>query len=489
MFLSEGYHLNIEELATIYHFPNALIKTPGIKWLASKASTAPVNLPEDGTAFGYTNFRGKEEKIKIKPKDRLRHMYVIGQTGTGKSALLKHLIINDILAGNGVCYIDPHGDDALNIIDHIPKERAEDVVIFDAGDVERPMGLNIFEANTIEEKDFVIQEAIQMLYKLYDPNHTGIMGPRFEHWFRNAALALMADPEGGTFIEIPRIFTDDKFMAQKLKYVTDPVVKNFWVNEMGQTSDYHKSEMLGYFVGKFGAFMTNTTMRNILGQVKSSFNFNDIMDNKKILIIRLSKGVVGEMNMQMLGMIFISKILMASMRRASVPCEQRVPFYMYIDEFQNFSTDTIAQIFSEARKFGLSLTVANQYISQMREDIRDSVFGNVGTLAAFRISAEDGEYVEKHFAPEFSASDLIRQENLNGIVKMIIDGVPSRPFNYVIKFPLPGQENLEVGKATIEMSRLKHARSRAKVDAEIVQKMNINIPQVPPGGTPSGPGM
>lgn len=477
--------LSSEELATIYHFPNALIQTPGIRWLPAKASVAPVNLPAEGTAFAYTKFRGKEEQVRIKPEDRLRHMYVVGQTGTGKTSLLKHLIINDIIAGNGVCYIDPHGDDAMNIINHIPKERAEDVIIFDPADTERPMALNIFEAITTEEKDFVIQEAIQMLYRLYDPGHTGIMGPRFEHWFRNAALLLMADPDGGTFIDIPRVFTDEAFMAEKLKHVTDPVVRNFFLQEMAQTSDYHKSEMLGWFVGKFGAFMTNTTMRNILGQVQSSFNFNDIMDGKKILMIRLSKGVIGEMNMQLLGMIFISKLQMAAMRRASYGDKERVPFYMYIDEFQNFATDNIAQIFSEARKFKLSLTVANQYISQMREDIRDSVFGNVGTIASFRVSAEDGEYLQKQYEPEFNAHDLVNQENLNGIIKLIIDGIPSRPFNYLIKFPLPGEENKETGKAIVELSRLKHARSRDIVDAEVIGRMNINAAPAPvPGAIP-----
>lgn len=482
-----GYNpiLSTEELATLYHFPNAMIKTPGVKWLPAKAVVAPVNLPTEGTPFAYTNFRGKEEVVRIKPEDRLRHMYVVGQTGTGKTSLLKHLIINDILAGNGVCYIDPHGDDAMNIINHIPKGRAEDVVIFDPADTERPMALNIFEATTTEEKDFVIQEAIQMLYRLYDPGHTGIMGPRFEHWFRNAALLLMSDPEGGTFIDIPRVFTDDVFMNQKLKNVTDPVVRNFFLQEMAQTSDYHKSEMLGWFVGKFGAFMTNTTMRNILGQTKSSFNFNEIMDGKKILMIRLSKGVIGEMNMQLLGMIFISKLQMAAMRRASSVEAERVPFYMYIDEFQNFATDNIAQIFSEARKFKLSLTVANQYISQMREDIRDSVFGNVGTIASFRVSAEDGEYLQKQYEPEFSAHDLVGQENLNGIIKLIIDGVPSRPFNYLIKFPLPGEENPEVGKAITELSRLKHARARDVVDAEVIARMNIGQGgPLPDGGVP-----
>ena len=479
-----GYNpvLSTEELATMFHFPNALTQTPGIKWLAAKASVAPVNLPTDGTPFAFTHFRGKEEVVRIKPEDRLRHMYVVGQTGTGKTSLLKHLIINDIIAGNGVCYIDPHGDDAMNIINHIPKERAEDVVIFDPADTERPMALNIFEATTTEEKDFVIQEAIQMLYRLYDPGHTGIMGPRFEHWFRNAALLLMADPKGGTFIDIPRVFTDDAFMAEKLKYVTDPVVRNFFLNEMAQTSDYHKSEMLGWFVGKFGAFMTNTTMRNILGQVESSFNFNEIMDGKKILMIRLSKGVIGEMNMQLLGMIFISKLQMAAMRRAASTEGERVPFYMYIDEFQNFATDNIAQIFSEARKFKLSLTVANQYISQMREDIRDSVFGNVGTIASFRVSSEDGEYLQKQYEPEFKSHDLVNQENLNGIIKLIINGIPSRPFNYVIKFPLPGEENKEVGAAIVELSRLKYARSREVVDAEVIARMNIGQAGPPPAG-------
>jgi hypothetical protein len=481
--------LSTEELATIFHLPNALVQTPGIKWLSSRASVTPVNLPTEGTTFMKAYFRGQNQDVMIKDEDRLRHMYIVGQTGTGKTVNLKNLILSDIMAGHGVCYIDPHGDDAWDIINRIPKERADDVIIFDPADTERPMGLNIFEANTTEEKDFVIQEALQMLYRLYDPNHTGIMGPRFEHWFRNAALALMADPEGGTFIEIPRIFTDDKYLAEKLKHVTDPVVKNFWINEMGQTSDYHKSEMLGYFVGKFGAFMTNTTMRNILGQTKSGFNFNEIMDNKKILIIRLSKGVIGEMNMQMLGMIFISKIQMAAMRRASMPGEERVPFYMYIDEFQNFATDNIAQIFSEARKFKLSLTVANQYISQMREDIRDSVFGNVGSLVSLRVSVEDAEYLEKQFSPEFNQSDLVKLENGQAIMKMIIDGVPTRPFNARGIFPIPHQENKEVGKAITELSRLRNARPREVVDAELIKKMNINIPQMPPGGLPGGPGV
>lgn len=486
-----GYRLllSTEELATIFHLPNAMVKTPGISWLPSRSSVVPVDLPTTGTRFMKTSFRGNEQDVFIMDEDRLRHMYIVGQTGTGKTVTLKNLILSDILAGNGVCYIDPHGDDAMDIINRIPKERADDVIIFDPADTERPMGLNLFEANTIEEKDFVIQEAIQMLYRLYDPGHTGIMGPRFEHWFRNAALALMADPAGGTFIEVPRIFTDDKYLAEKLKHVTDPVVRNFWINEMGQTADFHKSEVLGWFVGKFGAFMTNTTIRNILGQTKSSFNFNEIMDNKKILIVRLSKGVIGEMNMQLLGMIFISKLQMAAMRRAATPGGQRVPFYVYIDEFQNFATDNISQIFSEARKFKLSLTVANQYIAQMREDIRDSVFGNVGSLVSLRVSADDAEYLEKQFSPEFQQSDLVKLENGSAVMKIIINGVPTRPFNARGIWPIPHAENIETGRAIVELSRLKHARPRELVDAEIIEKMNISVPVQPPGGVPRGPGV
>lgn len=480
-----GYRLILssEELASIYHFPSVLVQTPGIRWATAKTSAAPVNLPSEGTLFAKTNFRGKEENVMISDNDKLRHLYIIGQTGTGKSNIMKNMIIDDIKKGHGICFIDPHGDGAEDIIAHIPKERAEDVIIFNASDTERPMGLNLFEAKSIEQQDFVIQEAITMLYRLYDPGHTGIMGPRFEHWFRNAALALMADPAGGTFIEVPRIFTDDKYLAEKLKYVTDPVVKNFWINEMGQTAEFHKSEVLGWFVGKFGAFMTNTTMRNILGQTKSSLNLREIMDQKKILIVNLSKGIIGEMNMQLLGMIFISKLQMAAMSRADIPEDQRVPFYLYVDEFQNFATDNISQIFSESRKYKLALLVANQFIGQLRDDIKAAVFGNVGTLISFRVGAEDGEYVAKQFEPEFTQQDLINQENYHAIIKMIVNGLPSRPFNIVANPPQPGQPP-EITKAIKELARLKYGRPREQVDAELQEKMKIEMPVQNPVGLP-----
>jgi hypothetical protein len=477
--------LNSEELATLYHFPNALIKTPGIKWLSAKSQQIPVNLPKEGIRFANASFRDEVEEVKITEYDKMRHVYIIGQTGTGKTVLMKNMMESDIKAGNGICFIDPHGDGIDDMLKRIPKERAEDVILFDASDTERPMGLNLFEATTIEQQDLVINEAIAMLYRLYDPQHQGIMGPRFEHWFRNAALALMASPEGGTFIEVPRIFTDEAYLAEKLKYVTDPVVRNFWVSEMGQTSDFHKSEVLGWFVGKFGAFMTNTTMRNIMGQPVSSLNIREVMDNKKILLVNLSKGVIGEINMQLLGMIFISKIQMTAMSRADIPEEQRVPFTLYIDEFQNFVTDNISGILSESRKYKLSLVMANQYIQQIREDIRDAVFGNVGSMISFRVGTEDGEFVVKQFEPEFSIPDIINQENLHAICKMTIQGIPSRPFTIIDYFPpkLTDAE-IETGKAIKELARLKYGRPREIVDAEVQERMKMNVQAPQTGAVP-----
>jgi hypothetical protein len=390
-----------------------------------------------------------------------------------------NMVINDIRDGKGVCFVDPHGQDLEeHVLPYIPKERAEDVIIFDAADLERPMGLNLFDAKTPEEQDFVIQEAIYMLYQLYDPGHTGIMGPRFEHWFRNAALAIMADPAGGTFIDVPKIFTDDTFLAKKLQYVTDPVVRNFWINEMGQTSDFHKSEMLGWFVGKFGAFMTNTTMRNIMGQVNTNLNFRKIMDEGKILLVNLSKGEIGQMNMQLLGMIFVSKMQMAAMGRADVPEDQRRDFYLYVDEFQNFSTDSFASILSEARKFRLNLVVANQFIGQLKDEIRDAVFGNVGSLMCFRVGNDDAEYMAKQFTPLFNQSDLINIENYNSVAKLLIDSKPSRPFS-MQGYNYPEGASKEVADAIAQLSRLKYGRPRDIVDAEIKQRMGLGFAQKP----------
>ncbi|MDD5693473.1 MAG: ATP-binding protein [Patescibacteria group bacterium] len=471
--------LNTEELATIYHLPNFLVDTPGIRWLPSKKAAPPTFIPEKGVVIGYSQFRGENKAIRIAETERRRHVYIVGQTGTGKTTTMINMFLSDIREGKGGCYIDPHGQDMEeHILPNIPKERAEDVIYFDASDTERPLGLNLFSAKTQEQKDFVIQESIAMLYRLYDPGHTGIMGPRFEHWFRNAALALMADPTGGTFIDVPKIFTDDKFLAEKLKYVTDPVVRNFWINEMGQTSDYHKSEMLGWFVGKFGAFMTNMTMRNIIGQVESSLNFRQIMDDKKILLINLAKGQVGEENMKLLGMICVAQMFMGAMSRVDTPENQRCDFYLYVDEFQNFATDTFEKILSEARKFKLNLIVGNQYIGQLAEPIRDSVFGNVGNLVSFRVGNEDAEYLAKQFSPVFNQQDLINLENYHSVAKILIDAKPTRAFS-MRGYNYPPGASKEVGDAIKQLARLKYGRPKEIVDEEIQSRMSLNNPMPP----------
>ena len=404
--------LNSVELATIFHFPDQQFTySSQLQRQAAKQVDGPNLLPDKGLLLGYNVFRGVKKEIRLSPDDRRRHVYIVGQTGTGKSTLLENIILQDMVDGNGLAFVDPHGDTAEKLLSMAPRNRVDDIVYFNPGDMENPLGLNLFEFTDPEQKDFLIQEAINMLYKLYDPQHQGIIGPRYEHWFRNASLTLMADPKGATFIEIPKIFTDKQFAKDKLKYVKDPTVLDFWNKEMAQTSDYHKSEVLGWFVSKFGAFVSNEMMRNIIGQVKGSFDLRDIMDNKKILIVNLSKGKVGELNSKLLGMIFIMKFQAAAMSRANIPESERVDFSLYVDEFQNFSTDSFATILSEARKYRLNLIVANQFIGQLTEEIRDAVFGNVGTIISLRAGATDADFLVKQFAPIFDAQDIIKVPN------------------------------------------------------------------------------
>jgi len=466
--------LNTEELSSIFHLPNYLTPSPGIQWLPAKMVELPLNIPEEGTTIGKATYRGEEKTIKLSETDKRRHVYILGQTGTGKSNLIKNMIMDDILQGKGVAYIDPHGQDLEDIINKIPKERAEDVMIFDAGDIERPMGLNIFDAETVEQKDLVTNEALDILYSLYDPQHSGqIFGPRFDHWFRNAALTLMSDPAGGTFIEIPTLFTNERFLAQKIKHVTDPIVRSFWLDEFANTAQREKSEMLSYFIPKFGAFMTNTTMRNIMGQPKSALNLRDIMDNKKILLINLSKGRIGERNMRLLGMIFVVKLQVAGMSRADIPEDQRQDFTLYVDEFQNFLTESFAQILSEARKYRFILVVANQFIGQLTDEIRTAVFGNVGTVLSFRVGPEDGEYMVKQFEPVFNINDLLNIENGYAFIRLMINGYPSRPFIVNPLWPPMGVSDEKVGAAIKQLSRLKYAKSKEIVDQEVLTRMPI----------------
>lgn len=476
--------LNSVELATIFHLPDAqFTPTSQLQRQASKQVDGPHNSAKDGMLLGYNVFRGIKKEIRLADDDKRRHMYIVGQTGTGKSVLLENIALQDMLNGNGFAFIDPHGDTVETLISMVPKERTEDVIYFNPGDLEFPLGFNLFEFKTPEQKDFLIQETINMLYRLYDPQHQGIIGPRYEHWFRNAALTLMSDPKGATFIEIPKIFTDKQFLREKMKYVTDPTVLDFWNKEMAQTSDYHKSEVLGWFVSKFGAFMSNEMMRNIIGQVKSSFDLRDIMDNKKILLVNLSKGRVGELNSMLLGMMFVMKFQAAAMSRASVPESERVDFSLYVDEFQNFSTDSFASILSEARKYRLNLIVANQFIGQLTEEIRDAVFGNVGTIISLRCGATDADFLVKQYSPVFDTEDLVKLPNYNAVVRLMISGVPSSPFSMATIPPL-GSPNADLGIALKQLSSAKYGKPRKQAEKEIFDRLKATAPAIP-----SRPGM
>jgi hypothetical protein len=464
--------LNTEELATIFHFPNQNVDTPNIRWLRAKRAPAPAGLPSEGLLIGENLYRGEHNNVFLKREDRRRHLYMIGMTGTGKSTLFEKMILQDIVAGEGVCLIDPHGESAERILAKIPRERAEDVIYFDPGDLDRPFGLNMLEWETPEQKDFLVQEIINIFYKLFDPNQTGIVGPQFEHWLRNAALTLMDWPEGGTLIEIPRLFTDDAYRDERVAQVKDPVVKAFWTQQMAKTADFHKSEMFNYFISKFGRFMTNMMMRNIIGQPKSSFNIGEAMNSGKILIVNLSKGKMGEVNANLIGMILVAKIYTAAMGRYSIPEDERRDFFLYVDEFQNLATDTFASILSEARKYRLALSITNQYISQLQEPIRDAIIGNVGTMISYRIGVPDAEFLEKEFQPVFNFHDLNNLERYNAYIKLLVDNTPTRPFSVKINKD-ESIASAEVGEAIRQLSRLKYGRDRGLVDAEIYERTKI----------------
>jgi hypothetical protein len=463
--------LNSVELATVFHFPDQKnIPTSQLQRQASKQVDGPSQVLDEGFLLGYNVYRGVKKEIHLGTSDRRRHVYIIGQTGTGKSGLLENLALQDMLDGKGFAFVDPHGDSAERLMGMVPKERVEDVIYFSPGDMEHPVGLNLFEFDTVDQRDFLVQEAIAMLYRLYDPGHTGIIGPRYEHWFRNAALTIMSDPSGSSFIDIPQVFNDNNFAKEKLKYVTDQTVLDFWNKEMAQTSDYHKSEVLGWFVSKFGAFLSNEMMRNIIGQTKSGFNLRDIMDNKKILLVNLSKGRTGELNSQLLGMIFVMKFQAAAMGRADVLEEQREDFSLYVDEFQNFATDSFETILSEARKYRLNLILANQFMTQLTDKVREAIIGNVGTIVSGRIGTTDAELMAKKFIPTFTEEDLTKLPNFETVASVMINNVPSAPFSMALIPPL-GHPNPQLADALKRLSAAKHGRARATVEKEIFARL------------------
>ncbi len=474
IFPQDKHHmvLNSTEMASIFHFPDQRnIPTSQLTRQASKQVDGPRDVPEDGLLLGYNLFRGAKKPIRLSLNDRQRHMYVVGQTGTGKSTFLEDLAFQDMKRGNGFAFVDPHGDTAERLLSMVPRERVEDVIYFCPGDMDYPMGLNLFEFQTPDQKDFLIQEALNMLYKLYDPNHQGIMGPRYENLFRNAALTIMADPEGGTFVDIPKLFRDPQYVKQKLKHVTDPTVIEFWQKEMPQSQRSNDfGEVVSWFVSKFGAFLSNEMMRNIIGQTKSAFDLRQIMDEKKILLVNLSKGRTGELNSKLLGMVFVMKFQAAAMSRANIPERDRVDFCLYVDEFQNFSTDSFATIMSEARKYHLNLIVANQFITQLTDEVRDAVFGNMGTIISFRVGQNDVEPLVRYFQPTFDTEDLLRVPNFNTIVRTLINGVPTSPFS-MATLPSLGTPNPKLAEALKQLSWAKYGRPRAAIEKEIFARM------------------
>lgn len=458
--------LSSEELATIFHFPNKAITTPHIFWITSKRAPAPAQTPTSGLYLGRSTYRGLTKPVYMANEDRRRHMYIIGKTGTGKSEFLKQMITQDINEGKGVAVIDPHGDLIEDILQLVPPQRAEDVILFDPSDTERPMGLNMLEAQTEEEKHYVVSSIVGLMYKLYDPNKTGIIGPRFEHAIRNAMLTVMSVP-GNTFIEVVRVLTDAAFVQELLPKVQDPIVRRYWTDQIAQTSDFHKSEVLDYIVSKFGRFVTNKMMRNIIGQSYSAFNFREVMDKKKILLINLSKGRVGEENSSFLGLILVPKLLIAAMSRQDMPMEQREDFYLYVDEFQNFATPDFAQILSEARKYRLNLIVANQFIGQMDEEVKNAIFGNVGTLASFRVGVTDANYLQHEFQPVFTEADLINVERFNAFMKTVINDEPVPPFSLDTTKDIAKEKaamNPRVSEVIKQLSRLKYGKPVLEIE-------------------------
>lgn len=468
--------LNLEEIASMYHFPHTKYnRAPEIKWQNFKIVKAPNQIAtEGGILLGTNVYRTEKREIRVKTEDRFRHFYVIGQTGTGKSSILQVMARQDIQQGNGLAIMDPHGDLAEDLFPFIPRERADDVVYFNPSDLSRPMGLNLFEASTDDEKQTVAQDSMNIMIKLFGNE---IFGPRIQDYFRNGALTLMDYPAGGALTDIVRLFTDDEFQKERRRTLKNPIVKAWWDYTFAKMGDREKAEIIPYFQAKFGGFITNTLIRNIIGQTKSSFNVADIMQQKKILMINLSKGTLGDLNSQLLGMILVSKIQMAAMKRQNIDKSERQDFFLYIDEFQNFVTDSIESILSEARKYRLGLILAHQYIGQLQKNdaltksnlnLKDAIFGNVGSIMSYKIGPEDAEFMAKQFMPEFSDQDLKNMDKFKAIMKLSVDGQPTTAFSLIPVNPYLESGDKKLAKAYKELSRLKYGREREFVEKEII---------------------
>lgn len=484
-FIDRGFILNIEELASVYHLPHTNVETPNIVWANTKTAEPPSNLPvttgqseidEQISAFGLTNFRGIHQQFGLWRYDRSRHVYIIGQTGAGKSGLLELFALSDIYHNQGYAIIDPHGDFAVNNLRFIPQHRIQDVVYFNPADTAYPLGFNPMEVIDPGMKNNISSEIIGVLKRMFGDS----WGPRLEYILRYTILALLEHPNT-TMLDITRMLTDKKFRKEVLATCTDTVVLQFWNIEFASWNDKFQAEAVAPVLNKVGAFTANPIIRNIIGQPKSTFNIRQIMDEGKILIVNLSKGLIGEDNAGILGSFLVTKIQLAAMSRSDIAnIEDRRPFYLYVDEFQNFATDSFATILSEARKYGLNLTVANQYISQMEENVRNAVFGNVGTTISFRVSADDAPVLSKQFEPVFEPADLLQMHNRNFVINMVIKGEKTPAFSArTLNIPTPQADYFEY---IVNNSRRLYARNRAEIEAEIQQLIS---PRGEPQATPA----
>ncbi len=476
--------LSSEEFSSIVHLPNTITGSANLSAVKAKTAPAPLNLPPTGLMLGTNRYRSVATDVRLAPPDRLRHFYIIGQTGTGKSYLMRNMIIQDMLDGNGVCFIDPHGDMAEELLSCVPANRVKDVIYFNPGDIQRPMGINMLEydPNYPEQKTFIINELLEIFNKLYDMKTAG--GPMFEQYFRNATALVMDDPESGnTLLEINRVFVDKKFRDYKLSRTTNPLVKTFW-REVAEKAggEAALANIVPYISSKFDSFLSNEIMRPIVAQEHSAFKLRDVMDGQKILLINLSKGRLGELNSSLIGLIMVGKLLMAAFSRVDIPEAQRKNFYLYIDEFQNVTTNSIETILSEARKYKLGLTIAHQFIAQLSDEIKAAVFGNVGSLACFRVGAEDAEFLAKQFAPTFGAPDLIDIDNRKCYVKLLVGGQTAPAFSMETNAGVTG--NPATLASAKEYSRLTYGRDRADVENEIRIKFEATEkkPTAPPAG-------
>ncbi|MBI4122276.1 MAG: type IV secretion system DNA-binding domain-containing protein [Parcubacteria group bacterium] len=471
---------NTEEMASLFHFPLPQTEIVNIRWLAAKRAPAPLTLPTEGLLLGYNEYRNKKTDVRILREDRRRHTYIIGKSGSGKSWLLANMARQDIANGEGVCVIDPHGDLVDDVLAAIPKERVDDVIVFDPADAAYPLGMNLLEYDPRypEQKTFVINEMIKIFDKLYDLRATG--GPIFEQYMRNAMLLIMDHPESGsTLMEISKVVADEQFRAFKLSKCRNQVVVDFWRKEAEKAGgEAALANMVPYITSKLNQFVSNDIMRPIIGQQKSAFQFRELMDSRKILLVKLSKGKIGDINAHLLGMVIVGKILMAALSRTDQPKDQRKDFYLYIDEFQNFTTDSIAIILSEARKYMLDLIIAHQYLGQLVKNndtaIRDAVFGNVGTIAAFKIGVEDAETLAKEFAPVFNQYDVLNIEQYTAYMKLLVNNATVRPFSMRANTLAAGHSH-EVTSAILELSRARYGRGRDEIEQEILDRARVTV--------------